>query len=290
MATNLIEEYLNLKNKFSKEFAKKVVADMWKQYTDVDTVTVNVNDSDIDGFKFHILEREQVDMEADVSDHYIDTNRAVQDHIAWKPIKISMVGKVGEYYNDITENKGYSVAYYQVMGVVNSYLPRNTDFAIFRQIKSTVSRMTGGSGFLNRIANTLTSEAYGVLLNAIKQLNYDLVTLFEEEVQLERMEQVKAYVLLESFFKVGIPLKITTSWRSYENMICTNLKPIRDGNADVTEFNVTFKQISTASTIETNKTIAKERTAQQKSDVVDNGKTTGNKKELDVSQIDKSIK
>lgn len=273
---SLFSEYINLKNKFSKEFAKKVLADMWKQYVDVDTVTVNVMTSDIDGFQFHILNREQVEMSCDVTDHYIDTNRPVQDHIAWKPIKITMVGRSGEYFNNIAENIGHSVAYYQVMGVINSYLPKNTNIDMIRKVKSTVSRMTGQSGIFNQIANTLTSNIYGILLGAIKQLNFDLIESFDENILLDgQTNQQRAFLALQGLWRMGLPVHVTTSWREYDNMLITDVKPLREDNADITEFSVTMKQIQNTQTIVTDTKYSKERTAQQKSEPVNNGETTG---------------
>lgn len=284
MFSDLFSEYINLKNKFSKEFAKKVVADLWKQYVDVDTVTVDVMSANIDGFQFHILNREQVEMEAEVTDHYIDTNRPVQDHIAWKPIKITMVGRNGEYFNKLSENKGYSVAYYQAMGVINSYLPKNTNYEMVRKIKSAVSRLSGGSGIFNQIANTLTSNVYGILLNAIKQLKFDLIASFDENILLDgQTNQQRAFLALEGLWRMGLPVHVTTSWREYNNMLITGVKPLREENADITEFSVTMKQIQNTQTIVTNEKISKERTAEQKSEPVDNGKTTGVETEFTLS-------
>ena len=289
MGIELIKEYLNLKNKFSVEFAKKVVADMWKQYVDIDKATVEVGKNSVsidESFTFHIVDREQVEMECDITNHYVDTNRPVQDHIAWKPLKITLQGKIGEYFNSIAENMehSHSVAYYQVMGVINSYLPKNTDFAVIRKLKSAVSRLTGGNKIINTIANTLTSEAYGVLLNAIKQLNYDLITPFQEQVQIERANQTQAYLTLQGLWMAGLPVRVKTSWQEYDNMIITSVKPLRDNNADITEFTVSFQKLNTTVSLVTDIKIAKERTAQQKSEPVNNGKTSGVSFDLDYAK------
>lgn len=277
MAKNLISEYLDLKNKFSIKFAKKLVSDMWKQFVNVDTATVEVgkNSVDIEGFSFHIVDREQVEMECDVSDHYLDTNRPVQDHIAWKPVKVTLQGKIGEYFNDISENIGYSVAYYQVMGNVNAYLPKNIQFDMVRKVKSELSRLTVGNDVVNRITNTITSNAYGILLGMLKQLNFDLITPFEEQVKLEKAKQTEAFLKLQGLWKAGLPITLKTSWRTYEDMIITSVKPMRDNNADVTEFTVTLKQLQLTQSLTMSKKTAKERTANQKSEEVDNGKTSG---------------
>lgn len=282
MATNLISDYLDLKNKFSIKFAKKLVSDMWKQFVDVDTATVEVgkNSVDIDGFSFHIVDREQVEMECDVTDHYLDANRPVQDHIAWKPVRVTLQGKIGEYFNDVSENKGYSVAYYQVMGNVNAYLPKNMQFDMVRKVKSELSRLTIGNDVVNRITNTITSNAYGILLGMLKQLNFDLITPFEEQVKLEKTKQTEAFLKLQGLWKAGLPLTLKTSWRTYEDMIITSVKPLRDNNADVTEFTVTLKQLQLTQSLTMSKKTAKERTANQKAEVVDNGKTSGVKLEL----------
>ena len=47
----------------------------------------------IAGFKFNLPKREQVKMQSDITDYYTDLNSPVQDHIARKPIEITMNGK-----------------------------------------------------------------------------------------------------------------------------------------------------------------------------------------------------
>lgn len=276
-AMELISNYIDLKNKFSMKFAKKLVADMWKQYVDVDTATVEVgaNNVDIEGFSFHIVDREQVEMECDVTDHYIDTNRPVQDHIAWKPVKLTLIGRVGEYFNNVADNKGHSVAYYQVMGNINAYLPKNPQFDMVRKVKSEISRLTIGNDVVNRITNTLTSNTYGILLGMLKQLKFDLITPFEEQVKLEKAKQTNAFLQLQGLWQAGLPLTVKTSWRTYEDMIITSVKPLRDGSADITEFSVTLKQLSLTQSLTMSSKTAKERTANQKAETVNNGKTTG---------------
>lgn len=51
---------------------------------------VNVlSSTGIAGFKFHVPESEQVNMESDITDHYTDSNSVIQDHIARRPITLT---------------------------------------------------------------------------------------------------------------------------------------------------------------------------------------------------------
>ena len=51
------------------------------------------------GFLFNILGEEVVTLTADATDHYVEDNSAIQDHIALKPITITLHGYIGEVNN-----------------------------------------------------------------------------------------------------------------------------------------------------------------------------------------------
>ena len=64
-----------------------------------------VTDGSINGFLFDIVGKIQHDLDSDSTDHYVEDNTAVQDHIALKPEKITLVyyhGEVSDVSNNIT--------------------------------------------------------------------------------------------------------------------------------------------------------------------------------------------
>lgn len=246
-----ISEYINLKNVLKKENLKNILIKSMKDFISVDDAIVSFgNNTEIAGFKFHIVDREQVTMESDITDHYVDTNRPVQDHIAWKPVEITIHGFQGEYYNDISENIGHSASYYAVMSTVNSYIPKFDNISIIRKAKSAISRATSGNSIINKVTNQLTSAAYGVLLNMLKEFKNNFFGTYEEQYHIE-FEQTKAFFFFEYLWESGVPVNVTTSWKHYENMVVKSIKPLRDRNADITDFTVVLKQINKTETIVT---------------------------------------
>ena len=94
--------------------------------------------------------------------------------------------------------------------------------------------------------------------------------------------QTDAFLYLEQLWNLSLPITVKTSWKTYENMYITSLKPQRDENADITEFTVTLKQVSKISSIVVNtkdKITAGNREAQIQ-DVSNSGTTSGASVEL----------
>ena len=88
----------------SKVINSKQAQEIFKKFVDVDTAIVNVlSNTGIAGFKFHVPQTEQVKMENEVTDYYIDTGTAVQDHIAQKPVTITLTGLQGEYFYSVNQ-------------------------------------------------------------------------------------------------------------------------------------------------------------------------------------------
>jgi hypothetical protein len=56
---------------------------------------------DINGFIFDIEGTSTIDSECDITDHYIENNTAIQDHIGHKPVKITLKN----YQGEVTTNK-----------------------------------------------------------------------------------------------------------------------------------------------------------------------------------------
>lgn len=274
---NFFASLLTKGGNFSKDLIKKVVTKVFQKDLPIDEAVIGFSEGgDIAGYKFHILERESVKYEADVTDHYIDTNRAVHDHIAWKPVTITLQGLQGRYFHDIIRDIGHSVEYYRVFNTVTSFLPITTPIVMVRKVKSTISCLTGGSGIVNMIANKFTSYAFGYIKDWLRQIGNDLIETYDNAVKIDD-EQTKMFLYLETIFKAGMPITVTTSWRSYDNMVITSLQPTRDGNGDITEFQVTLKQISTVSSIivDTNEKVEGGNSANQSAETTNKGTTSG---------------
>ena len=54
---------------------------------------------EVSGFLFDVKGRDELTLASNITDHYVENNSAIQDHIALKPITIRLNGFVGELKN-----------------------------------------------------------------------------------------------------------------------------------------------------------------------------------------------
>ena len=263
---------------YGERLLKQIVAKAFTNYVDVNQASINfIEGAKIGNFKFHITNRESINFESDITDNYIDTNCAIQDHVVKKPITITLTGVVGRYYHDISEDISRDVTYYRNFNLINKFIPTYPiGVNVLRKAKQFVSRATGSSGIVNRIANSFMSYSYGWIRDKLTKVANDYLGIYKKNVKVEDT-QTDAFLYLEQLWNLSLPITVKTSWKAYENMYITSLKPQRDENADITEFTVTFKQVSKISSIVVNtkdKITAGNREAQIQ-DVSNNGKTSG---------------
>ena len=108
MANDLIAQTIDsavngkLNTIYGKIDKTQLATKMLKESINVGEAIVNVlSCTGIAGFKFNIPQREQLKFRSDVTDHYTDNNTPVQDHIAQKPIEITLTGLHGEYFYSV---------------------------------------------------------------------------------------------------------------------------------------------------------------------------------------------
>lgn len=229
----------------------------------------------IAGFKFHITQSEQVNMESDITDHYVDTNSAVQDHIARRPITITLNGYQGEYYYSVHPIQDMISKAGSVLTLVEVFKPKLNEFTKqikIRQIQQSLTSANNG--------DTTEAEKYGVLAGRkefnLKQHNaIDLFKLFQNIYKLTSA-QTRAFYYFEALWKSEILFTVETRWKRYDNMVIQKVTPLADNNADITDFSITFKQIGiTTSKSESVKDVAgrlKDQAAQMTKKGVDKGK------------------
>lgn len=203
---------------------------------------ININDAiasvftstGIAGFKFHCPQREQVNMESDITDHYTDINSAVQDHIARRPITITLNGFQGEYYYTVhpIENMISKVA--PLFTLVKAFEPQLSP--IVKRIKKEELPL-----YQFKEDGTATKTYQNKIID--KEFNaVDVWKIFQNIYKL-KSAQTRAFFYFEALWQSEVLFTIETSWKRYDNMVIQKVTPLRDNNADITDFAVTFKQI-----------------------------------------------
>lgn len=272
----------NVFKKFYEKFNKKdssqqgleIVKSTIKKSINIGEAVVNILEhTGIAGFKFHIPETEVVKFSSEITDHYTDINTPVQDHIALKPVTITLTGLVGDYFYSVNKIEDFVSLIPQTLTLIEAFMVKQAP--IILQIKAKLEQIFKK----NQKTVVKQKEKQKILVGQVEKSNFsaiDLFTLFQDLYKL-KSAQTRAFFYFQALWRARVLFSVETTWQRFDNMVIVNLEPKRDNNADITDFTVTFKQINrTESKVEA----SSNRHFQQLSNPVDKGQTTGNNIDL----------
>lgn len=266
------DKFFNTLNQKHGALNKKQLAQkMLKMSADAGTAVVNIlAATGIAGFKFHIPESEMVKFENDVTDHFIETNSAVHDHIVQKPIILTLTGYVGEYFYSVHKIEDMIALIVPTITLVKEFIPLVS--ARIQNIKSRqLATLAAKNAFGNDSKLTLR-EKFSTIVHEFNSL--DLFTMFQSLYKLKNA-QTRAFLFFEALWKSRSLFSVETTWKRYDNMVIQSIQAKRDNNADITEFSVTFKQLSFTQTLtETTEQYAN-RIEQMRAKTIDKGLAQG---------------
>lgn len=216
----------------------------------------------IGGLVFDIEDTTTIDLDNDITDHYVETNSAVQDNAAVRPDVITLTGFVGELVWQNSKPASTLQKLTQKITTIASYLPTIT--AASRQAYGALadtsqSNLQYFSGALDQSIN---------LYNTFKTLNPP------------KTKQAKAFNYFRALRNGRTKLSIDTPYSYYPNVMITRITASQKGDSKyISDFSVTFKQIRNVSTttkpFDPNK--FQGRTAAQTSPTQNQGKVGGQK-------------
>ena len=176
----------------------------------------------INGFVFDIIGDEDIDLNSDITDHYTEDNISVQDHIALRPPKFTLVGFVGEL-KDV-----FSLS--------------------FDNLSSTIASLN----LIGEYAQTFTTQAvqaYDALIGSATPSGtplsqYPNIYQLYNEISTSATKQQNAYYYFVNLWQNRVLCNVETPWTVWTNMAIENVRILqRDDNKYISEFSVTFKQI-----------------------------------------------
>ena len=265
----------------TKELALGIITKAIQSQINTNDAVITLDGEAIGDLKFDIVDSNMINFQAETTDNYIDTNRPVQDHVIKKPIEITLKGRVGRYVNKISENKPHSPIYYRNMNLISSYIPKmpGVNFAV--KVRQKINNIAGG-GIIGQLINSVTSYAYGLGMNLLNEAWHEALYKFSlnpKEILKPKDTTVtkehEIFRCLMTLWQLSQEVTVHTYWWKFENMIITNLRPLKE-DGDITEFTVTLKQLNKVSSIVTkNVKVAKQPVEGQKSESVNNGTTKG---------------
>lgn len=259
------------------DYAKQV----FKGAVDENSAVVNIlSSTGIAGFQFHVPQSEQVRMESEITDHYTDNNSVIQDHIARKPVRITLVGLQGEYFYSVHQIKDILALVTPTLALVKQFLPKLSPVTMKLKTEynnQMLSKLATNTSFGNEkelnFTDKLVSSVRTGALNSV-----DLFKIFQDLYKL-KSPQTRAFLFFEALWRCEERFTVETSWKRFDNMVIESVLPIRDNNADITDFTVTFKQMYIAQSLYTNLENAAGRTRDQLMKKVNKGIDKGEQKE-----------
>lgn len=237
---NMSTQFLKtIGNKFRGLPRNVAVQKILKQSISIGTAVVNViSATGIAGFKFNCPQREEILLQNEITDHYMDDGSVVQDHMIQRPIEITLNGLQGDYFYAVGTIEAILAKVTPAITLCTTIMPLLSPIA--KQQKTLFQAAKAATG--NTLKNLVKAE--GAYLTG----NYmDLFETFQTIFKL-KSAQARAYMFFEALWKSQLPFTVETSWRRFDNMVVKSVKPIRDNNADITDFTITCKQVHFVST------------------------------------------
>lgn len=245
-----------------------------KQKTDIEKISDNfdkyivrpANLFGLGGFVFDIERETVLRQNAEITDHYVEDNTAVQDHIAIRPIRLSLRNFVGEliYENDDRKTLNQVQEVVRKLTVLDAFIPELSTGAQQARDLITSKKATD--------FNSLTS---GVL---------DLWSL-TKNLNPGANKQQQAYLYFEALMQQKIKVSVQTPFKYLTDMYIESITAIQGENSRfLSDFQINLKQVRTTSLQIVKFDIKKyqSRSGQQAAPQVDNGKAQGKVRESSV--------
>jgi hypothetical protein len=193
---------------------------------------------------FHYEGEQAVVSEADITDHYVEDNTEIQDQIALKTPVITTHGFIGELNNVPPAALAILQAAAQKLTAIGAYAPQLSATALLAYSEAFFLYQTA-SNAANALVSTWSSLANAVTGNSAQAVvgSNGITAGTNQNLQQTYFQQFYYYQQQRTLFTVQTP------WAVFQNMAIWKLRPIQDEKTDViTDFDVTFNMIRTAST------------------------------------------
>jgi len=209
-----------------------------------------------------VITNDQIDMKAQITDHYTEENFAIQDHIAFEPVKFTIVGEVGELTYSPSPLEKYVQAVFDRLGALDIIQPKMCVKAY--QYLSAYSRLQSAISSTMKVVNDLAGMAGidGWGLN----------------------KQQEAFKFFTGLYSQRTLLRVDTPWKSFDNMLIESLSFVQEEETKhKTKITIGFKQLRTISTL-TNTGPLTGKIASQAKDLAKKGPAPGQAKDISAAK------
>lgn len=187
-----------------------------------------------EGFIFDLKEDYRLNLNSDITDHYVEDNSAIQDHIALRPVTIEVTGRVAE----VNLNTPYDEE-----GEIDSV----------KKALNTIDSYYGRMGSLPQFAPNIINQARDIV-NSAKGA-YDTYKTFSSFIksssgEQQQTRQSKIVSRFKQYWSDRTKFVIVTPYCVLDNMYIMDFSANQPKNTKyVTEIKIKFKQIREAKVI-----------------------------------------
>jgi hypothetical protein len=185
----------------------------------------------VGSFAFDYRDTEEEDLEADIPDHWLEDNTAVHDHIAVKPVRVTLSGFVGELVLPAASLK-------TILGTLTVATNQLAQLPIF------LGAQTAGN---QQALERAISQAQSVVVNVgqsvarAAQLANLLSGLLSDPA---RNKQQRAFAQLKAYQQAAIIFTVHTPFETLTNMAIEQLRAVAPPDSkDWSQFTVRLKQL-----------------------------------------------
>ena len=262
---DIIQDIKNVKN---------LVDNVVNQY--IVRPTGGLDSSGINGFVFDILDNEEMILDSDITDHYVEANYAIEDHIARRAEHFTLRGYVGEVSNIFSKSFLNILTNIQSLSSIGGFLPEYATQAteVYSKVQDVASKV-------------------GSVLNQAQNV-YDMFT----NSSTTATKQQNAYNYFYNMWLSRTLCTVETPFGILTDMAIENLRALQKGDTKfISDFSITFKKIRITNTTSfgpvlenTLANTSSGRLADMLSSIKNNGSTTGITKDsngnlVNVSQL-----
>ncbi len=182
----------------------------------------------VSGFVFDILDDEEVILDSDITDHFVEANYSVQDHIALKPVRFTLRGFTAEVVDQIPNNLATIFQRIQGLESLGGLAPTfNTQDAQFYSAVNDVVQKT--TNVINQVKSTYQ---------------------FFGDASTTTGKQQKVYQYFVNLWQTRQLCKVETPFAVFESMAIESIRAVQGGTTRfISDFTITFKQITTVNSI-----------------------------------------
>jgi len=200
-------------------------------------IVTPVNAFGLGGFVFDIEGENITEINTDITDHFVEDNSAIQDHIGVRPVEITLRSYVGELVHrldDSTDTLLQNIT--QKLTVINGYLPQLADAAV--QAKDILDN---GFSFAD-VSNLSVSDITNAGTN---------IWGFVQNLVPPTTRQQQAYLYFKALAQQKLLVSVQTPFEFINNMAIKSITAVQDESTKfVSDFTIRLKQIRFATATE----------------------------------------